>query len=114
MQECVCVSVARLDRASASGAEGYRFDSCRGHLKWSAVRTALPLGIPLSILLGWVCLIASPARAAGTAGVVKADGGGTSSPSALNSSDSSSVSLYVEEAMMLATAMGAIVCAPIL
>src|SRR5438132_10776171 len=27
------VPVAQLDRASASGAEGYRFDSCRGY--WS-------------------------------------------------------------------------------
>jgi hypothetical protein len=27
------VSVAQLDRASASGAEGYRFKSCRGYFK---------------------------------------------------------------------------------
>jgi hypothetical protein len=30
------VPVAQLDRASASGAEGYRFDSCRGY--WRNVR----------------------------------------------------------------------------
>ena len=26
-----CVPVAQLDRASASGAEGYRFNSCRAY-----------------------------------------------------------------------------------
>jgi hypothetical protein len=26
-----CVPVAQLDRASASGAEGYRFEPCRGY-----------------------------------------------------------------------------------
>src|SRR5262249_28189075 len=30
--------VAQLDRASASGAEGYRFDPCRAHSPLSAVR----------------------------------------------------------------------------
>ena len=28
----MCVLVAQLDRALASEAEGYKFDSCRGHL----------------------------------------------------------------------------------
>src|SRR5262245_12624025 len=31
LEEFVFVPVAQLDRASASGAEGYRFDSCRGY-----------------------------------------------------------------------------------
>src|SRR6266849_5936276 len=32
------VPVAQLDRASASGAEGYRFDSCRGYFNPSPLR----------------------------------------------------------------------------
>src|SRR5689334_13616896 len=35
------VPVAQLDRASASGAEGYRFESCRGYF-------SLPVAIALS------------------------------------------------------------------
>jgi hypothetical protein len=33
---CRCALVAQLDRASASGAEGYRFDPCRGYSGFSA------------------------------------------------------------------------------
>ena len=35
------VPVAQLDRASASGAEGYRFESCRGYLMEGLVETRI-------------------------------------------------------------------------